>query len=209
MAQATKERRRSKRYRDRVVAVVLSLFPLLLVAGLLTPGIVRVLAEEEPEPEPAPAPIIRKAVDLARPPLLVPRDFSAGFIPELLDLDRLFLDTRYRVEPSARTLARLLTFPRHHGDVIVLDELDQLTSDILFDDALVASTVEPSPPEDLGLHPLMDPLPLGNNLRFDDFTGDPVVSPEPGSGLLLGAFLACLACLRRLAGRRKNPESGL
>ena len=84
-------------------------------------------------------------MNLGRSPLLVPRDFSAGFIPELLDLDQLFRDTEFRVDPSGERLARLLAFPRSHGDAIVLDDVDGYPLDLLFDDALVGDTIASIP----------------------------------------------------------------
>jgi hypothetical protein len=141
-----------------------------------------------------------------RSPLLVPRDFSAGFIPELLDLDQLFLDTEFRVDPSGERLARLLSFPRSHGDAIVLDDVDGYPLDLLFDDALLGDEIA-AVPNDIsdawGLGPLGSGLLTGNGVRFDDFPGDdggqnpPPAIPEPSTAALFALGLLALALRRR------------
>ena len=123
MAEAAERSKRPARWRRRLAAISLSLFPAMVAVGLLAPGFVRLLqVPEEGENGPAeqPIPILDQPLRV-RPTLLVPRDFSTGFIPELLDLDQLFRKTRYRVDPSTRRLAGLMSFPRNRGDVIVLD----------------------------------------------------------------------------------------
>jgi hypothetical protein len=208
MAEAAKRPNRARRWQGRIAVVLFSLFPLAVLAGLLSPGVIALQTTAEAiaqNASPTP-PLDFQGVDLDRSPLLVPRDFSAGFIPELLDLDQLFLDTAFRVDPSGERLARLLSFPRSHGDAIVLDDADGPPLDMLFDDALVGDTIASVPdglPDAFGLGPIGGSVPLGNRVRFDDFpiggpggSGGPVI-PEPASGMLVAFGLALLAIRRR------------
>ena len=214
MAEAAKRASRAGRWRGRIAVVVFSLFPLAVVAGLLSPGMIALqvasdtVAQNVVTPA-APGSLDFQGVNLERSPLLVPRDFSAGFVPELLDLDQLFLDTAFRVDPSGEHLARLLAFPRSYGDAIVLDDADGQPLDMLFDDALVGDTIATIPdglPDAFGLGPIQPSVPLGNRVRFDDFpNGGPnenpsgAVIPEPSTGALLALGLALLAIRRRSA----------
>jgi hypothetical protein len=127
--------------------VLFTLFPLGVLAGLLSPGVIGLQTTQTAAEIAAGAqpPLDFDNSSLSRSPLLVPRDFSAGFIPELLDLDQLFRDTEFRVDPSGDRLARLLAFPRSHGDAIVLDDVDGYPLDLLFDDALVGDTIASIP----------------------------------------------------------------
>lgn len=191
-----------RRWRSRLAAVALSLLPALVLVGLFAPGVVRVSEGEEEAAQRG-----THASSHRGRALLVPREFSTGFLPDVLDLDRLFARSRFRLDPRRARLSRMLGFRRHGGDTIVLDDLDQYVKKSLFRDALVDDFVAKTAlgrPD--GLHPVADPLPLGDGLRFDDFPGgadssaltDPPVVPEPSTGLLLGAGLAWLAGRRRL-----------
>ena len=206
MGKDTKRSAPVRRRKRRFAIVVFSLFPLLVAAGLFSPGFVRVIAAQEAsgtstgmiEYNGVPS------LELRRLPLLVPRDFSPGFIPELLDLDQLFRRAGEEVETSSERLARLLSFPRDHGDAIVIDDVGVTDPEIVFRDALVGDTVADvplaTPPEFL---PLGGTLPLGDGVRFDDFPGSSInlssapPIPEPGSGLLVGLGLLILVGLRR------------
>ena len=100
MAEAAKrpKRARARKWQGRIAVVLFTLFPLGVLAGLLSPGVISLQLAQVAEavaPEAAP-PLDFQGVDFGRSPLLVPRDFSAGFIPELLDLDQLFRDTAVR-----------------------------------------------------------------------------------------------------------------
>jgi hypothetical protein len=203
MADAKPQTRPRRRWHGRIAVVLFSLFPMAVLAGLLSPGVVGLqTAQSAAETTAAaPAPLGFSGVGLGRSPLLVPRDFSAGFIPELLDLDQLFIDTEFRVDPAGERLARLLAFPRSHGDAIVLDDVDGYPLDLLFDDALLADEIASVPDgltDAFGLGPIGSSVPLGNRVRFDDFPGSggnlpgPVI-PEPSSGALLALGLLALA----------------
>jgi hypothetical protein len=210
MANAEKRPNRARRWPGRVAGVVFALFPLGVLAGLLSPGVIglQVAAQTAPDAEIAaegtPA-LDFSGANLGRTPLLVPRDFSAGFIPELLDLDQLFRDTEFRADPSGERLARLLAFPRSHGDAIVLDDVDGYPLDLLFDDALVADTIASIPDglgDAFGLGPIGGSVPLGNRVRFDDFPGGSpedigTVIPEPATGCLFALGLIALGFRRR------------
>ena len=177
MADAAKRPNRARRWSGRVAVVLFSLFPLGVLAGLLSPGVIGLQTTAETVAEVAAGetpPLDFSGLGLKRSPLLVPRDFSAGFVPELLDLDQLFRDTEFRVDPSGERLARLLAFPRSHGDAIVLDDVDGYPLDLLFDDALVGDTIASIPDglsDAFGLGPIGSSVPLGNRVRFDDFPG--------------------------------------
>jgi hypothetical protein len=185
----------------------MALFPLLVAGGFLAPGVIQVLALAQELTESERAPFVDRTSHYARRPLLVPRDFSAGFTPELLDLDQLFLGSEYRVELSADRLARVASFPRSHADAIVLDDVGEFVQDITFKDVLMD---EPGPMllaagPDGDLLPLCGTLHAGNCVRDDDLTsvsgeieqGDPI--PEPGTGLLVALGLTALGCLRRVS----------
>jgi len=208
MADAAKRQKRARRWQGRVAVVVFSLFPMGVLAGLLSPGVIGFqTAQTAAEIAAAEtAPLDFTGVNLGHSPLLVPRDFSAGFIPELLDLDQLFRDTEFRVDPSGDRLARLLAFPRSHGDAIVLDDVDGYPLDLLFDDALVGDTIASIPDgltDAFGLGPIGGSVPLGNRVRFDDFPGGSTgsgsggVIPEPATGCLLALGLGALGIRRR------------
>lgn len=208
MAGAARPPKRARRWHARIAVVLFSLFPLGVLAGLLSPGVITLQTAQTAEAIAAgeTPPLDFEAVNLGHSPLLVPRDFSAGFIPELLDLAQLFRDTDFQVDPSGERLARLLAFPRSHGDAIVLDDVDGYPLGLLFDDALVGDTIASIPDglgDAFGLGPIGNPMPLGNRVRFDDFpnSGDEepagTVVPEPAAGLLLGLGLVALGVRRR------------
>jgi hypothetical protein len=183
----------------------MALFPLLVAGGFMAPGVVQVLALAQELTESERAPVADRTSLYARRPLMVPRDFSAGFIPELLDLDQLFLGSSYRVQVSADRLARVTSFPRSHGDAIVLDDLGEFVEEITFKDILMeeaAPTLLAGDP-DADLLPLCGTLHAGNCVRDDDLVGanieveegQPI--PEPGTAVLVALGLTILACRRR------------
>jgi hypothetical protein len=97
--------------------------------------------------------------------------------------------------------ARLLGFPRSHGDVIVMDDVDREIKDVIFKDPVMVGAQTAYPRPNPALLPIGEPRPLGNGLRFDDpqATGDGPVTPipEPGTGVLLASGLAILALRHR------------
>jgi hypothetical protein len=228
--------KRSARWHRRFVAWLLLLLPSTVLGGLLAPGFVRVqLAErgdsaaERRSSEPGPGvPRQTSSSPAVRP------EGSIGFVPDLLDLDRLFVKPRPSParpqsqtlpptpSPRARLLAKLISFPRNHGDTIVLDDVEELPRSVVFKDVLSTSVVEPSfgGGELFALYPGWgDPFPFGNGWRYDDFVGggitidNPPPVPEPGTATLVGVGLAGLAWLGRAAagrprGRRQRQPTG-
>jgi hypothetical protein len=206
MGQRDQGDRRQRRWRERLAVTAMGLFPLLVAGGFFTPGMLRVLAvAQELRPEDR-APIVDRVGPFARRPLLVPRDFSAGFIPELLDLDQLFLGSQFRVDASLDQLGRVDSFPRSHGDVIVFDDVASFSDAIVFDDVLMeeqVAQVEPVVEFGPGGVPMCATLHAANCVRDDDFVdgiaiiGDTRPIPEPHTGALLGLGLALLARRRK------------
>jgi hypothetical protein len=204
-------RRRAKDTRARPIrhglaVVIFWLLPLLAFAGMLAPGLVQVQLEEEEEEQIGrrEGTVLFRPVKLSRPPLVVPRDYSTGFIPELLDLETLFGGSEFRGE-FGRSLANLPSFPSHRGDMIVIDDIDPFVADQFFKDLLKPSFVaDGGPVWDPRLFDVIPALfPIGNDSRYDDFPGvgyDPdagVVVPEPATGLLVAVGLVALAWARR------------
>lgn len=183
----------------------MALFPLLVAGGFMAPNLVQVLAFAQEVTESERAPVVDRMSPYARRPLLVPRDFSAGFTPELLDLDQLFLGSEYQLPLDADRLARVASFPRSHGDAIVIDDLGDFIEDIAFEDILMD---EPSPTllagdPDADLLPLCGTLHAGNCVRDDDLVGTGVKIeegqpiPEPSTAVLVALGLGILGCRRR------------
>ncbi|MFQ5418190.1 MAG: PEP-CTERM sorting domain-containing protein [Myxococcota bacterium] len=203
MARAEQRPERSDRRTRPVQVLLFVFFPMLIGVGILAPGMVKVMAEEGATSTTDSVRITRRLSRFAHQPLLLPRDFSAGFVPELLDLEHLFQRVEYMRDPRIFERARLPSFPRTYGDVIVLDDVDQRIREIVFKDpvllAATASTALPPPAPEL--LPLPGPGVIGPGPRFDDFFGPQVevstIVPEPSTGLLLGMGLAVIGLLRR------------
>ena len=196
---------RLKRRKRPIIVILFSLLPLLISVGILAPGMIKVMAEEELAMDSPSTRITRRLSRYAHQPLLLPRDFSAGFIPELLDLEHLFSRVDYMGDPMARKRARLPSFPRNFGDMIVLDDVDQRIREIVFKDPVIVGQQAASafPPPSPDLLPLPGPEPVGPGPRFDDIfpprqdIGPNFVVPEPSTGLLLGIGLILLGFIRR------------
>lgn len=182
------------------MALVFLLLPGVLCVGVLVPGLVHItpaVGQEAGEPD------LYRPGPLRKSPLLVPRDFSSGFVPELHDLESLFARSYY--VPSDAELARMVSFPQNRGELIALDDVDEHMREVMFRDALAAASVaevgwEVTSP----FLPLVPTLPYGNGVRFDDFPGSgngasqfTTLVPEPGSGVLVGLGLVALGAVRR------------
>ena len=206
MAKREAHHERARRWRERLSAAVVALFPLLVASGFFAPGFVHWLAIAQPSEPPAASQLSGvggPTGPTAKPPLVVPRDFSAGLVPEFLDLDQLFLDGSS--EPLRGDLPRVNAFERNSGDVIAIDEVGQPDVDIDFPDALIGDEPDQkvvAQGDEIGMLPLCGTLYAANCVRDDDFasaTLPPNLTPipEPGSGLLVALGLLCLGGWRR------------
>jgi len=211
MVQEKQRSERSERRERSILTTLLWFFPLLIGAGIMAPGMVKVMAVEDESMGTSPLHLTRRLSRYAHQPLLLPRDFSSGFIPELLDLEHLFSRVDYMADPNAKEHARLPSFPRHFGDVIVLDDVDQRIREIVFNDPVLLSqtTAMVFPPPASDLLPLGGPNPIGPGPRFDDYLGPQIdvgedfVVPEPSTGLLFGLGITLLG----ITGRKRNRPS--
>ena len=181
---------------------VVGLLPAAILIGIIVPELVEVAPAEEQQSQPAETRATYTAPPLRKSPLLVPRDFTAGFRQELFDLTDLFSRAPYA--PTDAELSRMVAFPQNSGELIALDEASEQLKDVSFKDVLAAAVVPTSelpgiPP----FLPLINPIPRSDGLRYDDFTGPgngaeelttPI--PEPGTGLLVAAGLLLLAGAR-------------
>jgi hypothetical protein len=205
MATARDDSTRQSRWPARIVVLAGVLFPLLVAGGVLAPRVISLMAETDIEStateEESPVALDFSGPMPGKPPLLLPRDFEAGFVPELLDLQNLFGGSVPNPGQMSQEYARLLGFPRSHGDVIVMDDVDREIKDVIFKDPVMVGAETAYPRPNPALLPIGDPRPLGDGLRFDDpqATGEGPVAPipEPGTGALLASGLAILALRHR------------
>jgi hypothetical protein len=205
MATARENNIRQSRWPARVVVLAGILFPLLVTGGVLAPQVISLMAETEIESTATEAES-QVVLDFSgpmpgKPPLLLPRDFEAGFVPELFDLQNLFNSSGHNRDQLSQEYARLLGFPRSHGDVIVMDDVDREIQDVIFKDPVMVGAETAYPRPNPALLPIGEPRPLGDGLRFDDpqATGEGPVAPipEPGTATLLASGLAILAFRHR------------
>jgi hypothetical protein len=205
MATAKKDSVRQSPWPARIVLLAGVLFPLLVTGGVLAPRVISLMSETEVEGEVSETEP-DTTLDFSRPmpgkpPLLLPRDYDAGFVPELLDLQNLFTGANRTPDQMAQEYARLLGFPRSHGDVIVMDDVDREIKDVIFKDPVMVGAKTAYPRPNPALLPIGNPRPLGDGLRFDDpqATGEGPISsiPEPTTGALFTFGLMILAIRHR------------
>ena len=205
MVAAREDNTRQSRWPARIVILAGVLFPLLVTGGVLAPQVISLMTDVEIDGTTTETGS-EVALDFSgplpgKPPLLLPRDYDAGFVPELLDLQNLFDESNHTPDQMSQQYARLLGFPRSHGDVIVMDDVDREIEDVIFKDPVMVGARTAYPRPNPALLPIGNPRPLGDGLRFDDpqATGEGPVSPipEPGTGVLLASGLAILALRHR------------
>jgi len=192
---------RSDRFRSRtrqsIAGFILVLLPLLALGGALMPGMVEIAEEEDTSAEikvPEHKPLRAK-----RRPLLIPRDFSTGFVPELVNFDQLLHAPSGSSELLIENIASLSNFGAGQGDLIILDDIEEFVRNVLFKDVLDQGLGEDAPggPFDESLFALI-PNPIGadTGFQFDDFAGapdSPQPVPEPSTALLMLLGLGALA----------------
>ena len=199
-------------WRKRFVVLAAVLFPLLVLGGALAPQVVSVMLDEsqlEAEEEYESSELNFDKPIPGMPPLslpLEPLDFNTGSVSGLLDLQHLFTRTRFSADPMSLRFSRLLNFPRNHGDVIVMDDVDREIQEVLFKDPVMVGAITGDTGSDDDMFALNDPRPIGDLFTFDDpqgtGEGDPgqlVALPEPGSISLILLGLLVMACQRRFA----------
>lgn len=197
-----------ERKRFALIKLMFGLFPLLVAGGFMAPGWVQLLAVAQVEEDTARAVVVDRIGPYGRRPLLVPRDFSPGFVPELLDLEQLFVGSRSHLGPDDQHPARVPAFDRSFGDLIAFDDMGQLTPPVEFKDVLMdaqSTHLAGLLDEDFVL-PLCGTLYAGNCVRDDDFSGEFVIDtrpiPEPDTAALMGLGILGLAWQGRRLRRR-------
>jgi hypothetical protein len=189
--------------RHAAAVAVLLLLPLLAVVGSLAPVVVTVEYEEAavfPPPKPEPFRVVR----LAHHALLAAREYTTRWIPEMVDLEKLFLRPRNRIRVARLPIEQpyMPEFPRARGDMIVLSDMDDYIPESLFRAAVVADATAVWDPRLFNV--IDDTTRTSDTGQFDDFTGQgeteeppPPIVPEPGTGSLLTLGLIALALRRR------------
>lgn len=196
MANAKRSRRVRMAARHSLAAATLVLLPLLALGGALMPGMVDI--EEEEVASAKSSERYFQPLSIKRRPLLIPRDFSTGFVPQLVNFDQLFAS-----ESSGEVLRQQIAdvnFGVSDGDLIILDDIEEFVRNVLFKDAIE----EPALAKDSGLFDdslfALIPTPYGvdSPFQFDDFggSGTPLLAvPEPATAILmalgLGGLTAC------------------
>jgi len=208
MARQSEASTRETPWRNRFVVLVAVLVPILVAGGILAPQVVSVMIDESQLEEQTDGDATELRFDQPLPgvpPLPLPRDFDIGFTPELLDLQHLFTRSRRPELPMSQRFSRLLSFPRNHGDLIVMDDVDRQIRDVVFKDPIMVGAVTDIGPPDPDLLALGDPRPFGDGLQFDDPISSgvgeldpiPAAIPEPNTFAMLLLGLLSLACYKR------------
>jgi hypothetical protein len=205
-----RETRDARSVRHGVAAAIFWLLPLLAFAGVLAPEMIEVVYEEEEEEiAQRPGSLVFRSTRLNRMPLVVSREYSATFVPAVVDIESLFSASQFRGE-LGRSLSELPSFPSARGDTLVIDDLDAYVADLVFKDLLepviIAENREVWDPAIFDVIPAL--FPVGNGVRYDDFPdpgvdlSDAKVIPEPATGMMVCFGLMLLAW----SGRPRAPQ---
>jgi uncharacterized protein (TIGR03382 family) len=211
MSDSSQLQGRRQRRRTPLLKLMFGLFPLLVAAGFLAPGWVQLLAIAQIGDEPARGEVIDRVGPYGHRPLMVPRDFSSGMHPALLDLDELFLAGRGTPLLPPRHAGGVDAFDRSFGDLIAFDDFGKSDDLVKFKDVLTdphSLMVAAARDDDYAL-PLCGTLYAGNCVRDDDFSGGFVLTdedlqpvPEPDTAALMTLGLLGLAW----QGRRRRSR---
>jgi len=205
LTELEKQRRQTSEGRRRSVFVgIFSILPVLVVAGVLAPDLVRVTAVEEEPTDSVPVQISSRISHYAHQPLLLPNDFSGEFIPEVFDLEHLFSRVEYTRDPTVRDHTRFSNPPSQFGDVDPLNGVDQPSRQIVFQNPapMRAATDSALPPTAGDLALPGGPPANGAGQGLEDHRwlrsdlSEQVAIPEPSTGLLVGMGLVLLGVIR-------------
>ncbi len=194
MANANRSRRLRMTARHAAATAVLLLLPLLALGGALIPGMVDIEEEEDTRAEvsePYFAPL-----HIKRRPLLIPKDFSTGFVSELVNFDLLFASGT--ASDLLRQQLANVNFGVSDGDLIILEDIEEFVREVLFKDAIDAPVFDDDPDlfDDSLFALIPKPYGVDSPFQFDDFGGSatqvqPI--PEPGTAALMALGLSSLA----------------
>jgi len=188
--------------RERVAVMVLLAFPLLALAGFMTPGWVRLVAIAEVA-EMDPRDTVRDRIGpYGHRPLFLPR---SALVSSTLDVDDMFTPSDYQSIDVVEQLARVSAFDAGYGEWIAATDVGgQKPIEVVFKDALAAEIKASSAwakDGPLKLLLLCGTLHSTNCVTDDDMTSPTFVVrevvPEPNTALLLGVGLLALGARRQ------------